>query len=148
MSSPKNNFIGQFTIVCVHYRFDWLRRFGSIVIKPYCKPVNILSLLPFTQLTVDHFCADKLYYAMRRYHDILTVWWTQYFVTLRVCHSIITRNVATRFASHWTGNWIFLKNTSKYTVIFNMLLKMHVNSNGNIFCAVYNNYFLGISNPI
>ena len=31
-----------------------------------------------------------------------------------------TKIVATWFTAHWTGNWIFLKNTSRYYVIYKL----------------------------
>ena len=42
--------------------------------------------------------------------------------------------VVTQLATDWTGNWIFLKITSRYTVMFwSIMLKMHVNSCNNNF---------------
>ena len=50
MSRAVTNCIGHFTIVCIHHRLDWLGTMvGAIVINSYCKPMNILCLLAFTQ---------------------------------------------------------------------------------------------------
>ena len=60
MSSSEKNFIGQFTIVCVDHRLDWLWIiFAAIVIT---HNVNLWIFCEFSFYTVDgvDFCADKL----------------------------------------------------------------------------------------
>ena len=54
-------------------------------------------------------------------HDIilLLLLWGYVIQQAAVSPKII---VATRFATHWTGNWIFFKNTSRYTIIFKSML--------------------------
>ena len=62
MSSSEINFIVQFTIVCVHYRLDWLRVTVWCICYLLILYLNLnilLFVLPSTQFTEVRFCAIK-----------------------------------------------------------------------------------------